>query len=125
VQEVERYQLDMVGLISMHSTGSGTKLLQRGWTLSFSGVAQCVRRQAGVGIFTSPRRSAAVLEFAPVNERVASMRLQVAGGKALTVVCAYAPNISEYLGVLGWHPGKGSIWGLHSSTGGLQRTRGQ
>jgi len=27
-----------------------------------------------------------------VNERVASMRLRVTGGKALTVVCAYAPN---------------------------------
>jgi len=59
VQEVERYQLDMVGLTSMHSTGSGTKLLERGWTLSFSGVAQGVRRQAGVGILTSPRLSAA------------------------------------------------------------------
>jgi len=89
VREVERYQLDMVGLTSMHSTGSGTKLLERGWTLSFSRVAQGVRRQAGVGILASPRLSAAVLEFLPVNERVASMRLLVAGGKALTVVCAY------------------------------------
>lgn len=31
-----------------------------------------------------------VLEFSPENERVASMQLQVAGGKALTVVCANA-----------------------------------
>jgi len=59
------------------------------------GFAQGVRRQAGVGIITSPRLSAAVLEFSPVNERVASMRLQVAAGKALTVVCASAPNISS------------------------------
>jgi len=42
VREVEQYQLDMVGLTSMHSTGSGTKLLERGWTLSFSRVAQGV-----------------------------------------------------------------------------------
>ena len=75
MREVERYQLDMVGLTSTHSTGSGTKLLERGWTLHFSGVAQGVRRQAGVGILTSPRLSAAVLEFSPVNERVASMRI--------------------------------------------------
>ena len=95
MREVERYQLDMVGLTSTHSTGSGTKLLERGWTLHFSGVAQGVRHQAGVGILTSPRLSAAVLEFSPVNERVASMRLKVAGGKALTAVCAYAPNSSS------------------------------
>jgi len=42
VREVERYQLDMVALTSTHSTGSGTKLLERGWTLSFPGVAQGV-----------------------------------------------------------------------------------
>jgi len=47
--------VDMVGLTSTHSTGSGTKPLERGWTLSFSGVAQVVRRQAGVGILTRPR----------------------------------------------------------------------
>ena len=60
VRELERYQLDMVGLTSTHATGSGTKLLERGWTLSFSGVPQGVRRQAGVEILTSPRLSAAV-----------------------------------------------------------------
>ena len=40
VREEERYQLDIVGLTSTHSTGSGTKLLERGWSLTFSGVAQ-------------------------------------------------------------------------------------
>uniref|UniRef100_A0A8C2XE13 Homeobox domain-containing protein n=1 Tax=Cyclopterus lumpus TaxID=8103 RepID=A0A8C2XE13_CYCLU len=45
VQEVERYQLDIVGLTSTHSMGSGTKLLEKGWTLSFSGVAQGERRR--------------------------------------------------------------------------------
>ena len=56
-----------------------------------------MRRRAGVGILTSPRLSAATLEFTPVDERVASLRLRVVGGKTLTVVCAYAPNkSSEY-----------------------------
>ena len=95
VREVERYQLDMFGHTSTHSIGSGTKILERGWTLYFSGVAQGVRHQAGVGILTSPRLSTAVLDFSLVNERVASERLKVAGGKALTAVCAYAPNSSS------------------------------
>ncbi|KAI3366064.1 hypothetical protein L3Q82_009891, partial [Scortum barcoo] len=40
VREVERYRLEIVGLISTHSLGSGTQLLERGWTLHYSGVAQ-------------------------------------------------------------------------------------
>ena len=95
VCEMERYQLDLVGLTSTHSKGSGTKVLDKGWTLFFSGVAQGVRAQAGVGILTSPRLSSATLEFTPVDERVASLRLRVGGGKTLTVVCAYAPNSSS------------------------------
>jgi len=39
VREVEQYQLDIVGLTSTHNAGSGTKLLEKGWTLFFSGVA--------------------------------------------------------------------------------------
>ncbi len=39
MQEVEQYQLDIVGLTSMHDTGSGSKILDRAWTFSFSGVA--------------------------------------------------------------------------------------
>ena len=35
VREVERNQLDMVGPNSTRSSGSRTRLLQRGWTLLF------------------------------------------------------------------------------------------
>ncbi|XP_078129435.1 FERM domain-containing protein 6 isoform X2 [Sander vitreus] len=38
VREVERYRLDLVGLTSTHSLGSGTILLDRGWTYFFSRV---------------------------------------------------------------------------------------
>ena len=97
VREVERYGLDLVGLTSTHSKGSGTKVLDKGYSLFFSGVAQGVRAQAGVGILTSPRLSSCTLEFTPVDKRVASLRLRVGGGNTLTVVCAYAPNSSaEY-----------------------------
>ncbi|KAK0148964.1 Craniofacial development protein 2 [Merluccius polli] len=68
VREVEKFRLDIVGLTSTHSKGSGTSLLERGWTLFHSGVA--------------------------TDERVASLRLRV-GGRILTVVCAYGPNSSS------------------------------
>ncbi|KAI3357886.1 hypothetical protein L3Q82_016266 [Scortum barcoo] len=62
VREVERYRLEIVGLTSTHSLGSGTQLLERGWTLHYSGVAQG-------------------------EQRVASLRLRV-GDRSLAVVCA-------------------------------------
>ncbi|KAI3361778.1 hypothetical protein L3Q82_002122 [Scortum barcoo] len=96
VREVERYRLEIVGLTFTHSLGSGTQLLERGWTLHYSGVAQGERRRAGVGLLIAPQLSCHVLEFTPVNERVASLRLRV-GDRSLAVVCAYGPNSStEY-----------------------------
>jgi len=67
MREVQLYQLEIVGLTSTHSTGSGNKLLGKSWTLSFSGVAQGGRCRAGVGILTSPRLSAAVLGVFPAE----------------------------------------------------------
>ncbi|KAK7940110.1 hypothetical protein WMY93_003436 [Mugilogobius chulae] len=96
VREVERFRLDIVGLTSTHSLGSGTITLERGWTLHFSGVAHGVRRRAGVGLLIAPQLSRHVLEFTPVDERVVSLRLRV-GDRSLTVVAAYGPNNSaEY-----------------------------
>ncbi|XP_048857101.1 uncharacterized protein LOC125724452 [Brienomyrus brachyistius] len=94
VREVVKFRLDIVGLTSTHGLGSGTSLLEGGWTLFHSGVARGERRQAGVGILIAPRLGACTLGFTAVDERVASLRLRV-GGRVLTVVCAYAPNSSS------------------------------
>ena len=49
-----------------------------------------------MGLLVAPQLSRHVLEFTPVNERVASLRLRV-GDRCLTVVSAYGPNSSaEY-----------------------------
>uniref|UniRef100_A0A671TUB9 Endonuclease/exonuclease/phosphatase domain-containing protein n=1 Tax=Sparus aurata TaxID=8175 RepID=A0A671TUB9_SPAAU len=64
--------------------------------LFYSGVARGERRRAGVGLLIVPQLSRHVLEFSPVNERVASLRLRV-GDRSLTFVSAYGPNSSaEY-----------------------------
>ncbi|KAI3354102.1 hypothetical protein L3Q82_018654 [Scortum barcoo] len=71
-----------VGLTSTHSWGSGTELLERGWTLHYSGVAQGEWRQAGAGLLiASPAQGRHVLEFTPVNERVASLQPSGRGGR--------------------------------------------
>ena len=70
---------------------------RRSVTLPGGSLGSTSGARAGVGILTSPRLSAAMLEFTPVDKRVASLRVRVIGGKTLTVVCAYAPNhSSEY-----------------------------
>ncbi|TWW57009.1 hypothetical protein D4764_08G0009960 [Takifugu flavidus] len=51
------------------------------------GLTTCRKGQGG-------RLSACILEFTPVNERVASLRLRVVG-RILTFVCAYGPNSSS------------------------------
>ncbi|KAK3573020.1 hypothetical protein QTP86_012243 [Hemibagrus guttatus] len=79
VREVERYWLEIVGLASTHSLGSGTQLLERGWTLFFSGVPHGERSRAGVGLLIARQLSRHVLEFSPVNERVVSLRLRAGG----------------------------------------------
>ena len=98
VRQVERYNLDLVGLTSTHSDPSSAKTLDLDWTLFYSGVDEGVKRQAGVGILINLIKfRATVLNFTPVDERVVSLRLRVMGGKTLTVVCAYAPiNEEEY-----------------------------
>ncbi|KAK3514313.1 hypothetical protein QTP70_013799 [Hemibagrus guttatus] len=96
VREVEWYRLEIVGLASKHSLSFGTQLLERGWTLFFSGVPHGERRRAGVGVLIAPQLRRHVLEFSPVNERVISLRLR-AGDRCLTVVSAYGLNGSvEY-----------------------------
>ncbi|KAK3574013.1 hypothetical protein QTP86_034352 [Hemibagrus guttatus] len=83
-------------LSSQNSLGSGAQLLERGWTLFFSGVPNGERRRAGVGLLIAPQLSRHVLEFSPVNERVVSLHLR-AGDRCLTLVSAYRPNGSvEY-----------------------------
>ncbi|KAI3373212.1 hypothetical protein L3Q82_006527 [Scortum barcoo] len=108
VREVERYRLEIVGLTSTHSLGSGTQLLERGWTLHYSGVAQGERRRAGVGLLIAPQLSRHVLEFTPVNERVASLALPGLGiGLLLSFVPLRAEQQYRVPGLLGV-PGRGT-----------------
>lgn len=50
-----------------------TKLLERGWSLFFSRVAQGERNRVGVVILTSPWLIANVLEFSPANGSVSGL----------------------------------------------------
>ena len=70
MREVEKFRLDILGFTSTDGKGSGTSLLERGWTLFLSEVADSERRRAVVAILVAP--PAQCLYITPVKKRVAS-----------------------------------------------------
>ncbi|KAI3352586.1 hypothetical protein L3Q82_005521 [Scortum barcoo] len=105
VREVERYRLEIVGLTSTHSLGSGTQLLERDWTLHYSGVAQGERRRAGVGLLIAPQLSH-VLAFTLVSD-VSEGRFPAPSGQGiglLLLFVPYGPNSSTEYCRPSWSP---------------------
>ena len=75
MREVEKFRLDIVGLTSTHSKGSGTRAFSRGVGLS-STLELPLVRDAGQGWqYLLP--PGLVPEFTPVDERVAFLHLRV------------------------------------------------
>ncbi|KAK3541012.1 hypothetical protein QTP86_010126 [Hemibagrus guttatus] len=70
VREVERYRLEIVGLASTHSLGSGTQLLERGWTLFVSGVLHAYGPNGSVEYPTFLETLRGVLEGAPTGDSI-------------------------------------------------------
>ena len=116
VDEAIRYRLDIVGVSSTKRKGNGTLVLNKRWQLFYSGVDPALHAQAGVGILTNPRLAERVVEWRPISERVALLRLKLKE-KILALVQVYAPNteseyapfLDEVLGVLEGIPGTDSI----------------
>jgi exonuclease III len=100
VEEAIRYRLEIVGVSSTKRKGNGQLVLDHGWQFFHAGVDPELRAQAGVGILTSPRLAEGVLEWKPVSERVALLRLRLRE-KPLALVQVYAPNTEpEYAAFL-------------------------
>ena len=96
--------------------GTGTLILNKRWQLFYSGVDPALHAQAGVGILTSPRLAERIVEWRPISERVALVRLKLKE-KTLALVQVHAPNteseyplfLDEVLDVLEGIPGTDSI----------------
>lgn len=91
VEEAKKYQLDILGISSTKRKGKGTFIVDNGWQLFYSGVDSTTHAQPGVAILLHPRLFDTVLDWKPVSERVALIRLQLKKTK-LTVIQLYAPN---------------------------------
>ena len=77
VEETIRCRLDIVEVLSTKRKGTGILILNKRWQLFYAGVDPALHAQAGVGIFTNPRLSERVVEWRPISERVALLRLKL------------------------------------------------
>lgn len=91
MQEVRRYQLEIVRLTSRHSLGSGTSSSREAGL--FSGIAHGEWWRACVALLIAPQLSPHGLEFTSLHLRI--------GDRPLTLVSAYGSNSSaQYLAFL-------------------------
>ncbi|KAK3568204.1 hypothetical protein QTP86_000221 [Hemibagrus guttatus] len=99
VREVEWYRLEIIRLASMHSLCSGTQLLERGWTLFYSGVPHGERRRAAFsspaqppcfGVFHGKQEGADYL----VVPQVAKATAGAVAARSLVPVAAAIPELS-------------------------------
>ena len=124
VHKAERFWLDIVGLPLMHGLGSGTSLLEMGWTLFHSGVARGERRRADVGLLIAPRVCLHVGVYP--GGRESSLPPPSGGGTGPD--CCLCLHIKQQFRVptlFGVPGGECSYRRLPSSAGELQCSRGQ
>ncbi|CAF3742888.1 unnamed protein product [Rotaria sp. Silwood1] len=91
VEEAQKYHLDILGISSTKRKSKGSLTLNNGWQLYYSGVDTTTYAQAGVAILVNPRLADSIVEWKPINERVALIRLQLKR-TTLTIIQIYAPN---------------------------------
>ena len=87
INEMNRYQLDILGVSEMRWIDSG-KTESDGMTLYYSGGT---KHERGVGIILNKAMSGAVIAWEPVSDRIITVRLQTRLTK-VTLVQVYAPT---------------------------------
>ncbi|CAF4583492.1 unnamed protein product, partial [Rotaria sp. Silwood2] len=91
VEEAQKYHLDILGISSTKRKSKGSLTLNNGCQLYYSGVDTTTYAQAWVAILVNPRLAESIVEWKPINEILALIRLQLKR-TTLTIIQIYAPN---------------------------------
>jgi hypothetical protein len=91
VAEMERLEIDVLGLAETKLTGQGQKAAPNGHVLVHCGVPSGSPRARGVGFLVNKRIAGEILGFNPVSDRIVTLRL-AAKPCNVTVVQVYAPT---------------------------------
>lgn len=90
VNEMRDRKLELLGLSEVRKKGSGTKIIEGGYTLRYSGVVIDRRAKEGVGVVTSPECESKVSNWYAVNSRIMVVNLEL--DVPMAFVQVYAPT---------------------------------
>jgi hypothetical protein len=90
IREMRAYKLHLLGISECRWTGCGKRITSTGETIVYSG-RNDEKHHGGVAIIMNRNVTKAMLEYAPVNERIIRARFQAKQGK-LTIIQCYAPT---------------------------------
>ena len=89
--ELDRYQLDIVGLSETRMTGSGELTTDAGHKLFYSGQD---KHFEGVGFIVRKELTKAVINYSVISSRIISIRIK-ASPINMTIIQVYAPTTSH------------------------------
>ncbi len=89
IREMERYQLDILGISECRWTGSGRQLTSDGSVILYSGHKDT--HKYGVALILSRETASTLMEWEPINERLLRARFNSKYCK-LTILQCYAPT---------------------------------
>ena len=92
-QCISEYRLDLLGITETHIPGTGTKIMDNGSLLIYSGRADGIMRQ-GVGLSLSKRIKNSLISYMPISELMLTARLHK--HLNISVVVVYAPTKAAF-----------------------------
>lgn len=95
--EMERLDLDFLGLSECRWKGSGKEVTAAGHLFIYSGVPkESTKKEFGVGIILNKRIKCSLLDYTPISERVIIVRLNTVSNESkISIVQCYAPAQSN------------------------------
>ena len=89
LNEIEKYQLDILGISECRWTGAGKQVTSNGAVILFSG--HPTKHEHGVAIIVSKMKSKTLLEWEPISDRLIRARFNSTHSK-LTILQCYLPT---------------------------------
>ena len=91
-REMQRYQMDILGVSESRWNGSGRILLTTGETVFYSGdQSEQARHERGVAFICSQKATRSVMSWQPISDRIIQIRLK-SNFQNVTVINVYAPT---------------------------------